>query len=158
MIRSAVKSDLVAIQLLNQQIFEVEIKSSNPDGWNKNYPFEISGLEYLEGSIACENGFSCYVYEQNKNVVAYIVLFIVPEKDVAHRSGVRVVQVHTLCVDENCRGQGIGSKMLEFASDWAEKQSATHLKVVYMSGNEHACKVYKSFGFQEFEITYEMKL
>jgi len=156
MIRKAEISDLKVIQNLNVQIFDVEIEQCNPAGWNANYPYEDSGLEYINNAINEKENYSAFVYTKQNKVIAYMILYLVPEKETKHRTDVKVAQLHTFCVDKNFCGKGIGQLMMKFFRSWAKENKATHIKVVAMAQNERARKIYRDFGFQEFEVSYEM--
>jgi len=156
MIRIAEASDLQKIQELNVQIFDVEIELSNPAGWNSNFPYEEAGINYINNAINEREGYSAFVYLRDNEVIAYMILFLVPLEDTKHRIGVQVAQLHTFCVDKNHRGKGVGQEMMVFFKNWAKEKNATHLKVVAMAQNIRARKIYEEFGFKEFEVTHEM--
>ena len=155
-IRPAGQKDLSEIQRLNQQIFDYEIAQCAPPGWNANHPYEKEGIEYFTKAIENDDGYAGFVYEKDDQIVAYVILRQIPDKELPHRNDIKLIQLHTFCVTNDYRGQGIGQEMVAFAKEWAQEKGATHLKVVAMAGNALARSVYQKCGFEEFEVTYEM--
>lgn len=154
----AQKKDLSDIQKLNQQIFDYEIKHCQPYGWNANYPYEKDGIEYLTKAIENRDNYIAFIYEENNQNIAYMILYDIPNKDSAYRNNIKLVQLHTLCVADGNRGRGVGKKMIEFAKQWAFEKGATHLRVGALTKNKRARAIYEKSGFEKLEVTYEMKI
>ncbi len=157
-VRPAEKSDFEFIQNLNQEIFHYEIEHCSPRGWNGEYPFQPAGKAYIRKSIGCEEGYRAFIYEENDEKLAYMILRITPEEELCHRSNISLAQIHTFCVSKNHRGKGIGKKMVEKAKLWAKEQGLNRLNVIATVGNDLSNGFYQSVGFKEFEVTYEMEL
>ena len=66
----------------------------------------------------------------------------------------KLLSIDTLCVDKDFRGQGIGTKMLEFAKE----QNCTDIYLTVNPNNENAIKVYEKFGMRVHNLSYMMKL
>ncbi len=66
--------------------------------------------------------------------------------------------VDTLCIDEKFRGQGIGTKMLEFAKRLGKEKNCTDMYLTVNPNNKNAIKVYENFGMEVHNISYMMKL
>jgi len=66
--------------------------------------------------------------------------------------------IDDLCVDENCRGQGIATALYRFVTDYAKETGCTHITLNVWRGNESAQLFYEKMGMQERNITMEMKL
>ena len=60
-----------------------------------------------------------------------------------------------LCVDENCRHQGIGKALYNAVLDYAKEQKFHHLTLNVWSFNESALKFYQSCGMQPQRIFME---
>ncbi|WP_301098180.1 dTDP-4-amino-4,6-dideoxy-D-galactose acyltransferase [Otariodibacter sp.] len=54
-------------------------------------------------------------------------------------------QIGLLAVDANCRGKGIGKKLMQQAISWAISQQAQQLKIVTQLSNLVGIKLYQSF-------------
>ena len=66
--------------------------------------------------------------------------------------------IDDLCVDENCRGQGIASALYRFVTDYARETGCTHITLNVWCGNESAQHFYEKMGMTQRNITMEMKL
>lgn len=91
---------------------------------------------------------SIYVAKVNSEIVGYIIIDI-KEKDNGF---------DTLCIDGDFRGQGIGTKMLEFVKNIAKEQNCTDMHLTVNPNNENAIKVYEKFGMKVHNLSYMMKL
>ncbi len=56
-------------------------------------------------------------------------------------------EIDSLCVKEQCRGQGIGKQLIQRALDWMEAEGATSRILQVVHGNDRAMSLYKSLGF-----------
>ena len=156
-IREAVLSDLEKIQDLNQQIFLAEMEVGGR-GWNPEYPYQQKAIDGFKQSIRKEGGYAAFVFEVDGDVVAYMTLLFKPAAQIIHRVGIDLAEINTFCVDKNFRGRGIGKQMLAKAEDWAKEKGANQMSVGTGAANKAARGLYESFGFEGFEVTYEMAL
>ena len=156
-VRKAQKDDFESIQELNYQIFEYEYDNCSKT-MNKEYPYIETGIAYFKKIVNEEEGNSGFVYENKGVVVGYASLRIIKEQDLTHRTGIKQVQLQTLCVDKKHRGQGIGQALVAASKAWAKGQGANNLKVIAMAQNENARSFYKECGFGEYEIIHEVEL
>ncbi|MGI6551063.1 MAG: GNAT family N-acetyltransferase [Syntrophomonadales bacterium] len=56
-------------------------------------------------------------------------------------------EIDSLCVKEQCRGQGIGKHLIQRALEWMEAEGATSRILQVVDGNDRAMSLYKSLGF-----------
>jgi len=66
--------------------------------------------------------------------------------------------VDDLCVDENCRGKHIGSKIYARITEYARSIGCDSVTLNVWAFNESALGFYRSLGMQERNIYMEMKL
>ena len=59
--------------------------------------------------------------------------------------------INTLAVDEAARGRGVGTLLLDFASELARSSGCDSLTLHAWGDNEPALTLYRSHGFQELE-------
>ncbi len=157
-IRNATPDDFNAVQVLYRQLLEYE---ANELGHNVNPEFADSdyGVECLRGFVADNVGTMAVVYEDKDGVVkGYASLRDVPVLEVAHKNNVKQCEIETLCVDQSCRGQGIGKQLIDECKRIAIENGYTNLKIVTLVNNDRAKNLYQSCGFQERNITFEMEL
>ena len=70
----------------------------------------------------------------------------------------RTAYMEDLCVDEACRGKGIGKKLFSYAKDQAVKMGAERLDLMVWDFNENARKFYESMGMKPQRYIYETML
>ena len=68
------------------------------------------------------------------------------------------LNIEAICVDENCRGNGIGTLLLEHIKKIGKEQGCTDMYLTVNQENENAIKVYEKFGFKVKNIAYMMKI
>lgn len=100
---------------------------------------------------------SIYVAKINNEIVGYIIIDIKEKENEVIRYR-KLLSIDTLCIDEDFRGQGIGTKMLEFAKNIAKEQNCTDMHLTVNPNNEKAIKVYEKFGMKVHNLSYMMKL
>lgn len=66
--------------------------------------------------------------------------------------------IDDLCVDENCRNQGVASALYEYVLAYAKASCYDVITLNVWCGNEGAMKFYEKSGLTPRNITMEMKL
>jgi len=56
-------------------------------------------------------------------------------------------EIDSLCVKEQCRGQGIGKQLIQRALDWMKFEGAKSYTLQVVHGNDQAMSLYQSLGF-----------
>lgn len=115
---------------------------------------EVISNERLKGLL---EGNNIYVAKIDKKIVGYIIIDIIEKKNSFMRYR-KLLQVDTLCVDENYRGKGIGTKLLEFAKNLGKENNCTDIYLTVNEENENAIKVYENFGMKVKSISYMMEI
>ena len=67
----------------------------------------------------------------------------------------RTTYMEDLCVDEACRGKGIGRKLFEYAKKRAKEMGAERMDLMVWKFNETAIHTYESFGMTPQRTIYE---
>lgn len=70
----------------------------------------------------------------------------------------RELYIDDLCVDENCRGQGIAKALLTYVTDYAKSIGCAFVTLNVWNGNDNAMKFYEKAGMTPRSVTMEMKL
>ncbi len=70
----------------------------------------------------------------------------------------RTAYMEDLCVDESCRGTGIGESLFVYAKEQATKMGAERLDLMVWDFNESAKKFYEKMGMKPQRYIYETKL
>ena len=70
----------------------------------------------------------------------------------------RTAYMEDLCVDESCRGRGIGKALFLYAKEASVKMGAERLDLMVWDFNEDARKFYEKMGMKPQRYIYESKL
>ena len=68
------------------------------------------------------------------------------------------LHIGDLCVDENCRGQGVATKLYDHVCGYAKDCGCAFITLNVWNGNDGAMKFYEKAGLTPRSITMEMKL
>ena len=86
--------------------------------------------------------YHCFVYLQDEVVQAYGIITVAANE--AH--------ILNLCVASECRGQGLGRKMLHKLIDVAEQKDTDSIFLEVRESNQVAINLYKDEGFNEIGV------
>ena len=125
--------------------------------WNPDLFLDVEEVISMERLNNLMETNSIYVSKIDNKIVGYII-FDIKEKDNGFMRYRKLLSIDTLCVDKDFRGQGIGTKMLEFAKGIAKEQNCTDMHLTVNPNNENAIKVYEKFGMGVHNLSYMMKL
>lgn len=117
------------------------IRKASLEDLDDIYNIEVSSFEtpWEKASIEVEfykDYASIYVYEVDKEVVAYIITWLLGCE----------AELITIAVDEGCRRQGIGKALFAYMKMLYDKNILWHLEVA--CENNSAIQMYKCFGFE----------
>lgn len=68
---------------------------------------------------------------------------------------VKTLYIDDLCVDENCRGQHVGSRIYDYVVDYAKASQCYNLTLNVWSCNESAMRFYEKCGLKPQKIGME---
>ena len=68
---------------------------------------------------------------------------------------IKSLYIDDLCVDENCRGKHIGTKLFAFVKDYAKDIGCYNVTLNVWSCNEGAMKFYESLGMKPQKVGME---
>ena len=125
--------------------------------WNPDLFLDVEEVISMERLNKLLETDSIYVAKINSEIIGYIIIDI-KEKDNGFIRYRKLLSIDTLCIDEDFRRQGIGTKMLEFAKNIAKEQNCTDMHLTVNPNNENAIKVYEKFGMKVHNLSYMMKL
>lgn len=81
-----------------------------------------------------------FVYEEDGKVLGHLFLTI------NENSRIKSLYINDFCVDENARGKGIGTKLYEFAKEYAKEIGCYNLTLCVWEGNDSAKAFYDKMG------------
>ncbi len=149
MIRLAKETDIPGVVTIFNKILELEARGEVCTGWKKGiYPTEQTALDALSKE-------ELFVLEENNRILAAArinqeqvpVYALCRWKYAAPDSEVMVI--HTLVVDPDASGCGIGSKYVRFYEDFALQHGCRYLRMDTNQINERARALYKNLGYSE---------
>lgn len=89
-------------------------------------------------------------YEEDNTIVGYIYLKPLTE-------GSKIAFINGLFVEEEYRGKGIATKLIDEAIKIA-KENYNYIEINVMYNNEVAYKIYKKLGFNDLSVTLRKDL
>lgn len=143
--------DLKRVNKLAVQVHEMHVHWA-PDLYKRVE--EVISKEYFEILVKNEE---IYVAKLENEIVGYII-FNIKEKENPSMRYRKQLNIDAICVEEKCRGKGIGTKLLEEIKNIAKSKGCTDLYLTVNRENEHAIKVYEKFGFKVKNIAYMMRI
>lgn len=150
MIRLANVDDVVDISKLLLQIQKIHAEL-RPD------LFKFEGKKYdaveLERIISHKDKSPIFVYIDDDKIVGYAFCIIVNHFDAS--SDYKNLYIDDLCVNQNCRGKGIGTALYNYVLDYAKSIGCYNVTLNVWNGNDDALKFYKNVGMKVQKVCME---
>ena len=106
---------------------------------SKTDPWITLGMNYHQCLKAFEGDFKeIYLISSGKDIAGFVILQV---------CGTFSGYIQTICIDENYRGKGLGTKLLKFCEERILKFSP-NIFICVSSFNKGAIKLYYEFGFK----------
>ena len=115
----------------------------------------VSYSEYFERLVRSEDAV-VMVAEDNGTIVGYLAAKIEDRPPVFEED--KRGWVDSVYVLENYRGQGIGRKLTEETLKWLKNKGIKQVELSVDSKNEFGYKVWKSLGFETWQIIMKKSL
>ena len=151
-IRRAQTGDIPDIERLLRQVCTVH-SAARPDLFIEN------GQKYfadkLTQMIADENRPIFVFPDDEGNVLGYAMCII---KDTSGDTAVhdmKCLYLEDLCVDEQCRGEGIGKHLFDYVIDYAQSIGCYNVTLNVWEGNDSAKSFYGKCGLKPQKVTLE---
>lgn len=141
MVRKATFDDIPAIADLYREQFR-EMAKLMPDfikGGDQS-------TEFIENIISGEEC-DILVYEDNGNVVGFILLQAKIRPDFDFMIQGKYCYIMDVIVTENSRSKGFGTALMNSAKDWAKEQNCNFINLDVLVNNPGAIKLYDKLGF-----------
>ena len=155
MIRQATIEDINGIISLLYQVHAVHAKG-RPD------IFKSGGIKYTEENIEellkNENTPIFVLTNEENDVLGYSFCEIkLTEEDTSVRRR-KTLYIDDLCVDENARGQHVGTKIYEYVVEYAKSIACDSITLNVWDFNESAKKFYEKRGLKPLKTVMEQVL
>ena len=149
MIRQATRNEISGVVKIYDKILDLEAEGKAHTGWQKNiYPTEKIALDALEKG-------DLFVFEEDGCILAAARINQKQEEEYANcqwafvASDSEVMVLHTLVVDPDVSGRGIGSKFVCFYEEFALNNGCHYLRMDTNVTNTAARALYKKHGYSE---------
>ena len=112
---------------------------------------DVMSEKRLEKLIANQE---IFVAIENNNVIGFMITGIKDRTNNEILIPKKYLVIDTLAIDENYRGQGMGSELIKYAEKLGKKLECTNLYITVNPENEIAINCYKKQGFKIKNIAY----
>ena len=151
MIRKAELEDLTSVKSLTEACAK-SMKENGIFQWNEHYP----SLEKLQEDIEKEE---LFLLEENKELVGIIVLTSHMDEEYIPIEWLTLkdtknLYVHRLATKPQQWGSGNGRKLMDFAEDFARKNSYDSVRLDTFSQNQRNQRFYEARGYKRLGNIY----
>lgn len=150
-IESPQKEDLKKVNKLAKQVHELHVN------WRPDLFLSVEEVitkEEFEERIQAKEIFIARIQDE---IVGYITFNIKEKNNPAMRYR-KQLQIEAICVDEEKRGEGVGTELLEKTKEFGKENGCTDMYLTVNQENQNAIKVYEKFGFKVKSIAYSMQI
>ncbi len=155
MIRRAINEDIPGIMKLLVQVDMVH-HNGRPD------IFKGPSTKYDEDElkeIIKDDTKPVFVYVDDEgNVLGHAFCIFMQIKEHRILTDIKTLYIDDICVDENARGQHVGTKLFEYVSDFARKNEFYNITLNVWECNPTALEFYKKMGLLPQKYGMEMIL
>lgn len=143
-IRLAEKRDIPKLLSLLSQVLTVHA-NGRPDIFKYNVTkYNDTELE----AIIADSTRPIFVAESEDNVLGYAFCMLQCPMTNSVLNPIKTLYIDDLCVDENCRGEKIGTKLFQRVKMFAREKGCYNITLNVWSFNESAMKFYESLGMK----------
>lgn len=150
-IRRANIDDLLYIQKLNKELFELEYNNFD-NTLLQDWPLTQEGKEYFENAIKNDIVLIACI---NEKVVGYLAGTLNSQH--SYNNTIQA-ELDNMCIMSEYRKLGIGSKLFEEFKKICKENKINEIKVVASFNNLNAIDFYKKNGFKETELTLKQNI
>ena len=153
-IRKAQEQDIPKILLLLQQIGQLHAQL-RPDIFRA----DAQKFDHKQVLDLMENPDTpVFVAVESGDVVGYSFCQIKRVRNHSVLQDQTTLYIDDLCVDETCRGQKTGTRMMEKMKEFAQAEGCDSVTLNVWSCNEKAAAFYRSLGMREQRVCMEWTL
>lgn len=150
-IRKAKIKDIPTIDKLLYEVHKVH-SDARPDLFKKGARKYTD--EQLESIIANKNT-PVFVAVANDTVVGYAFCIHKQFINDNNMTDIKTLYIDDLCVDENCRGNHVGTKLYNYVINYAKENNYYNVTLNVWAANTNALAFYQKIGLQVQKIGME---
>lgn len=150
-IRKAVLEDLISIQKLNDNLFDLEFNNFD-DTLKREWALEKEGQEYFEDMIKNEIVFVAQIEDK---IVGYLAGNICEKISYITET---FAELDNMCIDDEYRRFGIGTLLMDEFKKYCKEKNMQNIKVTASAKNSRAIQFYMKNGFEDYNVTLKYKV
>ncbi len=150
-IRRAELKDIPTIDKLLLEVHKVH-SDVRPD------LFKVGARKYTDEQlkdIITNDKTPVFVADDNGTVVGYAFCIHKQFINDNNMTDIKTLYIDDLCVDENCRGKHVGTKLYEYVLNYAKENNYYNLTLNVWAANTNALAFYQKIGLQVQKIGME---
>lgn len=151
-IRKATLEDLESISAFSKKLFEHETRFNKE--FNQEWTYSETGQEYFKGRLKSDKSI-VLVAEVDSKVVGYAITHM---ENFAFRNRNPLAELENMFVEEEVRGKGVGTMLVEETKKILKERKVPRIKVQAFYPNKQAINFYKKLGFNDFVTSMEIDL
>lgn len=140
-IQKATIADLGNVQQLYVQLFSL-MSNLQPDYYQK----AEQNNDFLKDAIENES-FAILLAKEDETVLGFVIVQEQMTPPYTCLVQHKFAYIMDIVVDSECRGKGIGKKLLEGAEEWSRHKGADYLELGVLNENIGAKRLYEKEGF-----------
>lgn len=153
-IRQANENDIAALGKLLLQVHKVH-SDARPDIF-------VSGSKKYDDTqlrhILNDRYRPIFVAEDNGCVVGYVFCVFIDNGNEPSHTNIKTLYIDDLCVDESCRGKGVGKLLYDHALKFAKGNGCYNVTLNVWADNKNAVSFYEKIGMKIQKIGMEIIL
>ena len=114
--------------------------------------------ESLKKLLTDESRLIFVAADENDRVLGYIFCIIIDHSADSARCPNTELYIDDLCVDENCRGQHVGTLLFDYVKQYARDNGCYDVTLNVWEGNDNARRFYEKMGMFVKETQMEILL
>ena len=150
-IRRANVADIPSLNKLLRQVLDVHFKG-------RSDLFKENAKKYTDDELKqllADPNTPVFVAERCGVVEGYAFCIFKQEKNSHILTPVKTLYIDDLCVDEACRGKGVGKLLYHYVVDFAKQQGCYNVTLNVWACNQDALAFYQKLGLKPQKIAME---
>lgn len=145
------KEQLKEINNIAQQVHEMHVK------WRPDIFVSVDEVIENERFEKLIENKEIYVIKEDEKTIGYATISI-KEKTIHGMHYRKILDIDAICIDQNYRGKGAGTSLLNYIIDFGKRENCTDLYLTVNEENIEAIKLYEKLGMKVKNIAYSMKI
>lgn len=145
------KEELEEVNKIARQVHELHV------GWRPDIFKSVHYVIEKERFESLIEDKKIYVMRDEDKIVGYVTIEI-KERNSTGMHYRKILDLDAICIDNNYRGKGLGTELINYIIDLGKKEKCTDLYLSVNEENTDAIKLYEKIGMRVKNISYSMKI